>query len=137
MVHALNEIWRVVKADGYLIDLRPHSEKPPVEIVTDRAVLTAGYVDETDGLPKRIAANAALADRVAAGRFALEANNSFELFTYWESGVDFKTYMDGRETATLPTETWANIAQILHKAPPAARLRTRLQMVIARYRKLT
>lgn len=135
MVHALNEIWRVLSPGGYLIDLRPFVKNWPVEIVTDDEVKVAGMVDDTDGFPADLAANAAVEHVVERGLFIPEKTDSFELFTYWEDVAAFKTYMDQRSTGILEHGALSRATQFMAQGGTEARLRNRYQMIITRYRR--
>ena len=136
MVHALNEIWRVLMPGGFLIDLRPFNARWPVEIFAGDTVLPAGLIDDTQGFPDSLAANNAIEQIVAAGLFTREQHTAFTLYSYWDSAVEFKTYMDENSTATLPPDTLAQAEQLLAQHGPDVRVRTRLHMMIDCYRKL-
>ncbi len=135
MVHALNDIWRVLVPGGYLIDLRPFIEKPPIEIVCGDQVIQAGVVDESDSFPDELAANAAIENVVALRLFTFEQSTSFELFTYWESPQALKDHVDSRDFGNVSAETVAHAEHILANCGPEAKFRTHLHMIIARYRK--
>lgn len=135
MVHALKEIWRVLVPGGYLIDLRPFNETSSVEIVCDDAVIPAGIIDEAAGFPDDLAANRAIKTLADDGLFTIEQNDAFDLLTYWNTYADFKTYMDGRSKAILPSETQAQVIHLFEKHGENTRVRTRIRMIIARYRK--
>lgn len=132
MVHALMEIWRVLVPGGFLIDLRPFHDKPPLESLVGEGVTPVGYIDASAEVYKDHAANAAIERMIEAELFILEQNDSFELRTYWDTSEAFLDYMDNRSLATLPADTRAIIEQGL---PENATLRSRLNMIIARYRK--
>jgi hypothetical protein len=62
MVHALEEIRRVLQPAGTLIDLRPLAGRWPVDVVSRRETLRAGQVsDLQQGLEDDAAANRAMA----------------------------------------------------------------------------
>ena len=46
MVHALNEIQRVLAPDGILIDLRPLAGSWPIEVASAREIKEAGRASE-------------------------------------------------------------------------------------------
>ncbi|MCA9910725.1 MAG: hypothetical protein KC519_18845, partial [Anaerolineae bacterium] len=89
MVHALNEIWRVLVPGGALTDLRPFGARWPVEIVSRAEVWPAGLVDGSLSFPDDLAANAAIEHVVATGLFTREQSGSFKLFTYWDTVAEF------------------------------------------------
>jgi hypothetical protein len=137
MVHALNEIRRVLTSDGYLIDLRPFIAKPPIEIISGDKIIPAGFVDDSHDFPDYLAANDAVAYMTANGLFSHEQSDTFDLYTYWDTMAEFKTYMDTGTTTILPSETLAIVEQVLSRLDSTARIRERLNMIIARYRKTT
>ncbi len=137
MVHALNEIRRVLTSGGYLIDLRPFVAKPPVEIISNDKIIPAGFIDDSHDSPNYLAANNAVEYMTANGLFSLEQSDTFELYTYWDTITEFKTYMDTGTTSILPAETLATVEQLLSRPGSTARIRERLNMTITRYRKTT
>lgn len=134
MVHALEEIWRVLTDDGYLIDLRPHTKERPVQVVADEVVYHAGMIDGSARFPLALAATDAMQHMVDHNWFMLEQNDAFELFTYWPTSDAIRDYFAERE-AVLPPETLAKAVELLATHGDSARLRTRQYMLIARYRK--
>ena len=137
MVHALSEIRRVLTSRGYLIDLRPFAAKPPVEIISGDKIIAAGYVDDSHDFPDYLAANDAVEYMTANGLFSLEQSDTFDLYTYWDTITEFKTYMDTGTTSILPPETLATVEQLLSRLDSHCRIRERLNMTITRYRKTT
>jgi hypothetical protein len=135
MVHALNEIRRVLTSGGCLIDLRPFTPKPPIAIISGDKVIPAGFVDDSHDVPDYLAANAAVEYMTANGLFSYEQSDTFELYTYWDTVTEFKTYMDTGTSSILPSETLATVEQLLSRLGSTARIRERLDMTIARYRK--
>ena len=135
MVHALNEIRRVLTSGGYLIDLRPFIAKPPVEIISGDKIIPAGFVDDSHDFPDYLAANDAVEYMTANGLFSNEQSDTFVLYTYWDTIIEFKTYMDTGTTSILPAETLATVGQLLSRLGSSARIRERLNMTITRYRK--
>lgn len=136
MVHALNEIWRVLVPGGTLTDLRPFGARWPVEIVSGPEVWPAGLVDGSQDFPDDLAANAAIKHVAAAGLYSRERSDSFVLLTYWDTAAEYKTYLDARSHAILPPETLAELTRLQAQHGPDTRVRTRQTMIIARYRKL-
>ena len=67
MVHALTEVRRVLTSGGYLIDLRPFTARPPIEIISGDQVIPAGFVDDSHDVPDYLAANDAVAYMTANG----------------------------------------------------------------------
>jgi len=77
MVHALEEIRRVLAPAGILIDLRPLMDQSPVEVVSNGEAHLAGVVNQ---LPEDIAndeaANESIEKAAGQGWFILERRSS-------------------------------------------------------------
>lgn len=141
MVHALKEIWRVSRRNGILIDLRPLANDSPVEVVADGQVSVAGRVDDSLGVPDDTAANEALAQIEREGWFRREQEESFELLDYWDTPEEMKAYVDESLApyVILPEDVLERAQRLMSAARGSgegARVRKRLQMVIARLRKM-
>jgi len=73
MVHALNEIHRVLIPNGTLIDLRPMLDRWPVEVTSNKEILEAGRVtDLLEPLSDDKAANQAVEEAQMRGWFLHE-----------------------------------------------------------------
>jgi hypothetical protein len=93
MVHALEEIHRLLKPTGALIDIHPAIEPPPfVEVVSTGNVAFSeedpGY-DYVDDLRH---AEAAVATTIDRGVFALEGQRRFVLRTHAGSVEELRDY---------------------------------------------
>lgn len=138
MVHALQEIRRVLVARGTLIDLRPLADNWPVEISSRRETQRAGRVsDLPQGLEDDAAANLAFSQAEASGWFRREEEGSFSLFDYWDSPNDMQEYIDDEEVDFIGIEddTWKRIRSLWAIADADARVRLRVRMLITRWRK--
>ena len=60
MVHALGESWRVLHADGILIDIRPHLGNMRLEVLSDTGHQLVGLIEDIDLIPDHQAAHRAL-----------------------------------------------------------------------------
>ncbi len=140
MVHALNEIHRVLVPDGMLIDLRPLADRWQIEVASAHEVKEAGRVtDAPEGLEDDRAANESMAKVEAQGRFIRKREEFFPLFYYWDSPNEMKEYVDEEwaDFTTIDEETWKNIRSIWAVANADARLRVRVIMLITRWDKST
>ena len=92
MVHALEEIRRLLKPDGFLIDIHPIRKAPLIKIQRGSDLLFAeadpGY-DYDEGLRH---AEEALDEVVQRGLFIVEGKNEFELVTRASSAVEMQDY---------------------------------------------
>jgi hypothetical protein len=100
MVHALNELWRVLTPGGRLIDLRPRPANWPLELVANGRFTVVGNTDNAPFLEDDSAAEAAIHGIAHDGRFALEQKTSFDCLTYWDTLDDMLTYY--RESPRRP-----------------------------------
>ncbi len=91
MVHALEEIHRLLKPTGRLIDIHPVPVPSPVEIHQGGQIDVAGqllvrqwYVDFQE-------ADNALGEIVRRGRFAVERDVVFDSLTHYASAEELRT----------------------------------------------
>jgi hypothetical protein len=136
MVHALEEIRRVLVPGGVLLDLRPLSVNSPVEVVAGERVMQAGRLDEPPGDPDDVAANEAMTRVERAGWFTRECKGAFELAYEWDTPDEMKAYIDERwATGKLPESVWVEARRLTATAGAGAKVRVLRRMVIARWRK--
>lgn len=138
MVHALNEIHRVLAPDGVLIDLRPLAGNWPVEVASNREVKAAGRVsDMPTGLEDDQAANRSVAQAASQGRFAREREEFFPFFYYWDSPNEMQDYIEEEwaDFITIDENVWKDIRSLWAVADADARLRVRVKMLITRWKK--
>ena len=92
MVHALEEIRRLLKPDGYLVDIHPVRKAPLIKIHRGNDLLfdepDPGY-DYDEGLRH---ADEALDEVVQRGSFLIERTNEFELVTHAASVAEMRDY---------------------------------------------
>src|SRR5574341_717078 len=138
MVHALNEIHRVLAPDGVLIDLRPLAGNWPVEVASNREVKAAGRVsDMPTGLEDDQAANRSVAQAASQGRFAREREEFFPFFYYWDSPNEMQDYIEEEwaDFITIDENVGKDIRSLWAVADADARLRVRVKMLITRWKK--
>ncbi len=138
MVHALQEIRRVLTPDGALIDLRPVADRWPVEVVAAQQSQAAGQVQD---LPAQLADDAASAEAVAraaqAGWFVLERAETFDFMYTWDTPDEMKAYIDDQweDYVSLPAEVLERTQTLWTRAGTGAQVRVRLKMLIGYWRK--
>jgi hypothetical protein len=129
MVHALEEIHRLTRPAGTLIEIHPALEFPFVEVRSNGEPFFSeddpGY-DYEDDLRY---AEAAVATVVGRGVFALEESRRFELRTYATSVEELRKYWDvygaydpeeKEETlARRAEEMYARAHEVLERSPGA------------------
>jgi hypothetical protein len=139
MVHALNEIRRVLAPDGILIDLRPLAANWQIEVATSQDFLEAGTLsDSSTGLEDDRAANESMAKAEAQKWFIRQREEFFSFFYYWDSPNEMKEYVDEHwaDFITVDETTWKNVRSRWAVANADARLRVRVKMLITRWKKL-
>ena len=93
MVHALEEIHRLLLPDGVLIDIHPARQTPLVEVHVDgRIVVTETYPRSHDD--DLVRAEEALAEIVRRGAFAEKAVRAFEFMTYGSSVAELRAFFE-------------------------------------------
>ncbi len=92
MVHALKEIKRLLKPDGFLVDIHPIREEPLIQIYQRENLLFSesdpGY-DYDESLRH---ADEALEEVVRRGLFLIEGKAEFELVTHASSVAEMRDY---------------------------------------------
>jgi hypothetical protein len=91
MVHALQEAWRVLRADSTLIDLRPANEHARVGLVREGG-FTVQWVMEESLAPYR-AASRALTTAKALKRFGPRSSSRFSCTTVFPSVADLRDWL--------------------------------------------
>ena len=138
MVHALEEIRRVLVPDGILIDLRPLADNWRVEVVSLREVKRTGRVEDlpvqTDG---DLAANKAMQAVEKHGWFKREQDELFPFFYSWDTPSEMEAFVDDdwsdfvgmeEDTRRATRSAWA-------VADGDSRVRVRVEIWIARWKK--
>jgi hypothetical protein len=137
MVDALLESWRVLVADGIMIDLRPYHTKPALEIITAEDTFVPGYIDDSGGVADDIASDNAIAEVVRQGRFVRVLQDSFKFANYWDTLDGLLEYADDRWRgfACVPPFVVEAARLCIASAPSNYQVRIRRTMHIAVYKK--
>jgi SAM-dependent methyltransferase len=93
MVHALEEIHRLLRPDGILIDIHPAREAPLVEVHADGRIVATETYPRAHG-DDIVQAEEALAEIVRRGIFAEEAVRGFEFMTYGSSVAELRSFFE-------------------------------------------
>jgi hypothetical protein len=91
MVHALEEIHRLLKLNGALIDIHPVSEPSPIEIHQAGKVDLVGLLSVRQWCFEFEQADIALAEIIQRGMFTVERNALFDLPTHYTSAAELGT----------------------------------------------
>ncbi len=139
MVHALQEIHRVLKPDGILIDLRPLADRWPIEVTslskTEEAVRVS---DLPEGLEQDRSADRAIQEGVAQNWYRIKSSEHFPFFYYWDSPKEMQDYIqeEWEDFARIEEQKWSTIRSMWAVANADARLRIRVKMLITRLQKI-
>lgn len=138
MVHALQEIWRVLVPDGCLIDLRPRATNWALEVVLDGQAMRAGQVDNTPFFADDNAAERAIKSVVHEGWFSLEHLTTFECASYWDTLEVMLTYYAGvaNPSFIVPESVLATARRLAATVQLESKVRTLTSMDMGRYRKI-
>ena len=140
MVDALREIWRILSAQGILVDLRPlPSSACPVEVVTPDEVVEVGEIDASGIVADDVAADRAAAQVVQDGRYLLRKDTRFEFEFSWDTVGEMASFMEESRRMKQVTPSYAALEKVHHewrvKAGGRVRLRYWRTMMLAVYQK--
>ena len=115
MVHALEQIYSLLKPSGYLIDIHPNGELVEFILPLDEGEQLIGYMQETDDYIEYHQANEALDAIVAAGLFQVEKSGEFEFLTHADSFGELKTFLEENWSDSVITDDVIANAKKLEK----------------------
>jgi hypothetical protein len=139
MVHALREIWGVLKAGGTLIDLRPIGDQWPIEVISRAGRSEAGRATDLEaGMDDDAAANEAMTHGERLGLFRREAEESFDFYYSWDSPREMQEYVeeDWGDTIAIGADVWKRVRSGWALAEADARVGMRVKMLITRLLKI-
>jgi hypothetical protein len=88
MVHALEEIHRLLKPNGFLIDIHPVAEHSSIEIHRSGKSDLVGHLEVHQWCVDFREADNALAEIVQGGMFTAEQKGMFDALTYYDSAAE-------------------------------------------------
>src|SRR5215510_5843350 len=95
MVHALDEIRRVLVPNGVLIDLRPLADHWRVEVASLREIRRTGHVTDLPEQTKGdIAANEATQEAERRSWFKREQDELFPFFYAWDTPSEMEEFIN-------------------------------------------
>jgi hypothetical protein len=139
MVHALEEIRRLLVPDGILIDLRPLADNWRVEVVSLREVKRTGRVED---LPEQtngdLAANTAMQEVEKRGWFKREQDELFAFVYSWDTPSEMEEFVneDWGDFIELAEDTKRATRAAWAVADGDSRVRIKMNILIARWKKL-
>lgn len=92
MVHALEEIRRLLKPDGCLIDIHPVAEAPLIKVYRGENLLFAAPDPGYDYEAEIRHAEEALEQVVRRGVFVIEGQSKFDLITHSPSAAELREF---------------------------------------------
>lgn len=116
MVHALEKIKNCLAPGGFLIDIRPAGEMPPLFVRDKAGQSLIGWIGETDYFVEYQQADAAIAQSVTAGVFRMEDHQEFIFETLAGDITGLRDYLQG---------TWSDAVLQDMMLERAARLQSR------------
>jgi hypothetical protein len=114
MVHALEEVRRLLKTTGVLIDIHPVAEASPIEVHQGARIDLAGNLSVQQWCTDYEQADIALTETVQRGLFAVEREGLFDSLTHYGSAAEMRT--DIKEDL----DRFARDAQSVAEAAPDA-----------------
>jgi SAM-dependent methyltransferase len=138
MVHALNEIRRVLKPEGILIDLRPVEDNWSVEIVSSAGWQVVGRLSDMPiGVADDKAAFQAMDEVESLTWFAKEKAAEFGFFYYWDTPSEMKEYIDTEweDFEKMDDDLYRKISASWASANADARVRVRVKMWVASWKR--
>jgi hypothetical protein len=93
MVHALEIIHDLLIPAGFLLDMHPSGEPPPIEVRLGEANFLAGWLKEADDYVEYLNADQAMQAVVERGMFSIEGTGTFTFNTYATSLEDLRAYI--------------------------------------------
>ena len=139
MVHALEEIRRVLATGGILIDLRPLGDQWRVEVYSARTTRQTGSMtDLPAGREDDLAANQSMAEGQRNGWFLREEEEFFPIHYLWDTASEMEEWVAtewegfvalGEEARRATRSAWA-------LGDADSRVRVEVKMLITRWKKL-
>jgi hypothetical protein len=139
MVHALDEIHRVLTPEGTLIDLRPLADRWPVEVISSRGSKETGRVEDlVVQVDSDVAANEAMSEAETRGWFRREQEEFFPFFYSWDTPSEMEEYISEEWTdfGTLNENTKAATRSAWALGDADTRVRVRVKVLLSRWKKL-
>jgi hypothetical protein len=137
MVHALDEIRRVLVKDGILIDLRPILDGWPVEVVSARDKRETGRIhDLPAGMADDEAANRSIAQAEQDGWFIRQAEEFFPFIYSWDTPSEMEEWIEEewQEFIRLDEDTRQATRSAWASADADARVQVKVKMLITRWK---
>jgi hypothetical protein len=93
MVHALEQVHFLLKPDGFLIDIHPTPEPPPIDVRLGTETHRVGWVREVDDYCEYVAADEALTTAVSRNLYTWQKQDTFAFTTYADTILDLRRHL--------------------------------------------
>lgn len=133
MVHALDEIRRVLVPNGILIDLRPLQDRWQIEVISAREVRETGRVqDFPSALADDEAANRAVLQAAGNGWFSRDREDFFSYYYTWDTPSEMEEWIveEWSDFISLDEETKRATRSAWALGDADAQVRVRVKMLI-------
>lgn len=141
MVDALHNIWRALRQDGVLIDLRPVSGRCPIEVVTATESRQIGELDATGMSADDAAADRAMHEAVDHGWFSPMQTQRFDFAFWWDTVDEMSTFLSDSRRAKGVTPSYSVMTEAHQRMAAerggAVRLRSFRLTALSSYAKAT
>ena len=137
MVHALDQIRRVLVNGGILIDLRPIFDGWPVEVVSALDIRETGRIhDLPPGMADDEAANQSIAQAEQDGWFIRQAEDFFPFVYSWDTPSEMEEWIvtEWEDFIELDEETKKATRSAWASADADARVQVKVKMLITRWK---
>ncbi|MBN2116942.1 MAG: hypothetical protein JW730_10235 [Anaerolineales bacterium] len=137
MVHALREIRRVLAPNGILIDLRPVSDRWPIEVISAQEVHETGRVlDLPNPLADDEAANRAVIQASGNGWFLRDREEFFPYYYTWDTPSEMEEWIaeEWNDFIDMDEETKRATRSAWALGGAEAQVRVRVKMLITRWK---
>jgi hypothetical protein len=136
MVHALEDIRRVLVPGGTLLDVRPLSGRWPIEVASTCGLRETGRVDDfPEPLDADRASNQAMSEVAARGWFKREQQESFPYFYSWDTPSEMEEFVaeDWSDFVALNEDAKMSTRSVWASADADARVRVKVKILITRW----
>jgi hypothetical protein len=136
MVHALDEIRRTLKPNGFLIDLRPVESNWGVEVVSSEGWQASGRLNDLpQGIADDEASNQAVKEVESKGWYVKEKETEFDFFYYWDTPSEMKEFMETEweHFEKLEEDVYRKTSSLWVSGGADARVRVRVKMLITKW----
>ena len=138
MVHALEIIHTLLEPGGYLIDIHPSGQPPPIEVCIADRLHRLGYLQETDNFIEYGQASAALVEVIQRGLFVVEQQGAFIFITRAGSLDELHTFLTENWTdSLLPAEVELRAGELSLSTGQISSAQLIEEVLIARLRKIS